>query len=1052
VRASAFSIILIFIALTVGGWFFIPQQSVQLNAVRNLPYLTVSFSYNGATPEAVSSDVMSVLEPAVTVLQGITKMESFSYQNYGIIRLELERALDLDYFRFELSSVIRQVYPQLPTNVSFPQISMTDTDDEDKVENDLLVYSLSGHQSPAQIQEYAQQYIVPQLSGIAGVEKIVISGGNTEVLQISYLPSVLQGFGLTAQAIRQSISSFYKITELGRVSTVSGETELFVRLENKGNSEDPAKIPVARISGKIIYLGDISTIQKTELPPTAYRRLNGRNTINLTVFASKWANSIEVAKTVRKRVDNISDNSSGQFSLSLEHDATGQMIKELNKIYWRSFFAILILLIFVFLIRFDWRYLLIVTLSLLSTLSMAFAIYSVLGVQIQMYSLAGITISLGFAIDNSLVMFEHIRSHGNRKVFIAVLASTLTTIASLSGIFLLEDDIRLLLIDFALVIIINLSVSLIVALFFIPALVEKLYQNRRKLKLPRWYFKSLRYFEHFYAILISWQRKKTSLSVLFFMLLFGLPVYLLPSYVPETGFWSKVYNASIGTEFYSQHLRGFFNKTLGGTSRLFNFYVFEQNFYGEESGTKLYVTASAPYGTTLSQLNDVFTQMESFLLQFPEIESFVTEISSVRNAHLVITFTKESEKGLFPYRLKNLLSAFAMDFGALNWTVYGVGKAFSTGFGVSMPGYIISLKGYNYAQLQEEAALLKTKILEHPRVQEVLITSPASRSRGIESYQLSFDKEKLLLAQTNLQDVMQQIRDYTSAKSYDMLIYYHEKPLAVKLNSILASGFDFWNLQHVPLGNDSVFSRLNHLAEIKKVFQPVEIYRVNQEYEVYLRYNYVGSEKFGNQYLDKMLAFAAQTLPMGYHAHKEDDNYWFYHWEKPRKPYVMVLLIIVFIFFISTVLFESFRQALVILMLIPISFIGVFLTFYWFRINFDMGGFASFIILSGLTVNSGIYLINDYNFFCKQQSSRLHLQRNYLRAFRHKIQAIVLTIVSTALGMIPFIWAGQSETFWYALAAGTIGGLFFSLVGIFFLLPVLLLGKEKNDMHGGDVK
>jgi multidrug efflux pump subunit AcrB len=204
----------------------------------------------------------------------------------------------------------------------------------------------------------------------------------------------------------------------------------------------------------------------------------------------------------------------------------------------------------------------------------------------------------------------------------------------------------------------------------------------------------------------------------------------------------------------------------------------------------------------------------------------------------------------------------------------------------------------------------------------------------------------------------------------------------------------------------------------------------------------VGSGKFGDQYLDKVLAQAKATLPLGYHADKEKDSYWFYSWDKPKKPYFLILLVVAIIFFISSILFESFRQALAILMLVPVSFIGVFITFYWFHINFDMGGFAAFIILSGLTVNSGIYLINDYNEFRKQQAKG-NLQNLYLRAYRHKIQAILLTILSTALGMLPFIWSGQKETFWYTLAAGTIGGLMFSIVGLFFLLPLLVLPKNK---------
>jgi len=147
---------------------------------------------------------------------------------------------------------------------------------------------------------------------------------------------------------------------------------------------------------------------------------------------------------------------------------------------------------------------------------------------------------------------------------------------------------------------------------------------------------------------------------------------------------------------------------------------------------------------------------------------------------------------------------------------------------------------------------------------------------------------------------------------------------------------------------------------------------------------------------------------------------------------------------ICSVLLESLLQPLAVIFMIPISYIGVFLTFYLFHLNFDQGGFAAFVLLSGITVNSALYIINDYN-----NLKFLGIGHNlpglklYLKAFNHKIFPILLTVFSTIMGLIPFLWKGQNEVFWPALAAGTIGGLVFSLIGLLFFLPMVMIRKRQ---------
>ena len=169
-----------------------------------------------------------------------------------------------------------------------------------------------------------------------------------------------------------------------------------------------------------------------------------------------------------------------------------------------------------------------------------------------------------------------------------------------------------------------------------------------------------------------------------------------------------------------------------------------------------------------------------------------------------------------------------------------------------------------------------------------------------------------------------------------------------------------------------------------------------------------------------------EILPVGYRAHNPQGGWW----EDNKDKYAwLIFLIIAVMFVMLSMTFESLRLPLAVIFMVPISFIGVFLAFGLSDLAFDQGGFAAFVMLCGIVVNAGIYIVLTYK------------EKGYLKAFSLKITPITLTIISTVLGLIPFLTDAPQEVFWFDFAIGTISGMVFSVIAVILVLPVFVVRK-----------
>ena len=1044
---SPFTLIVTFVCLSLVGLALLPLLPVKLSPSQSLPGLTVSFSMPGNSSRVIEAEVTSRLESMLTRVKGVKSVSSTSDNGSGSITLNLDKHADMDATRFEVSTIIRQTWPQLPDGVSYPQIRTSRSDKN--ADRPFMTYTLNAPATPILIQRYAEEHIKPVLGQLKGVYKVELTGATPMEWQLEYDAAQLDRLGITLSDIQSGINGHYEKEFLGICTIEKGDDRKeWIRLVRTATGKEtefnPAEIRLKASDGTVVGLEKLLKVTHKEAAPTSYYRINGLNTVYLSLTAEETANQLDLNTRIKEKMVEIERNMPAGFEVHSRYDATDYIRKELDKIYFRTGLTILILLVFVALITWNLRYLFLIVASLTVNIAIALIFYYVFGLEMQLYSLAGITISLNLVIDNTIVMADHIRHRHNLKAFVSVLAATLTTVGALVIIFFMDDKIRLNLQDFAAVVIINLLVSLFVAFFFVPSLMAKIKLGGQKKRLRIWMKRPVVWFSRMYQRLIHGFCRFRVLACILLVLGFGLPVFLLPEKLEGEGLGVELYNKVFDNSTYKEKVKPIVDQVLGGSLRLFVDKVYEGSYFNRDEGeVVLSVSATLPNGSTLEQMNELVKKMETYLTEFKEIKQFQTSIYGARRAGIQIYFTKEHQYSGFPYTLKANIISKALTLGGGSWGVYGLqDQGFSNDVRESAGNFRVRMYGYNYDELSHWAEVLKGKLLEHRRIKEVTINSEFSWWKvDYSEFYLELDKQRLAKENITVMQLFTALRPIFGRNILCGNIVYENQLEQLRLTSLQSSSYDVWSFVNIPFSINGQAYKLADFATVKKGQSPQKVAKENQQYILCLQYEYIGSSEQGRKLLKKDLEAFNALLPMGYKA-EDDGNGWWWG-EDDNKQYFLLLIVIGIIFFTTSILFNSLKQPLAIIFVIPISYIGVFLTFYLFGLNFDQGGFASFVLLCGITVNASIYILNEYN-AVRRRYPMLKPVVAYVKAWNAKIIPIFLTVVSTILGFIPFMLGENKEAFWFPMGAGIIGGLVMSIVGIFHYLPIFALKKEKK--------
>jgi multidrug efflux pump subunit AcrB len=1052
---------MLFVLFAVCGLALIPRLTVKLNPGRESKSLTVSFVYPGAAPQVVEHEVTSELEGTLATMNGVRQIESNSSFGYGSIIIETEEESNIETLRFQILSVIKDVWQHLPQQVGYPEIN---SGRDKKSNKELLVsYTLTGNASSHKLREYADNSIKRAFSRIKSVSGIETYGATPYEWKFTYNHELLNQYGISPNDLALSLNQWQQKTGVG----VSGDnittkglhaTPVVISYSDETDLINSWKdIPVRIIGNKIVRFGEVAQLEITEQQPLNYFRINGKNTVSINIYAAQNSNQLALAKDVEKAEHDIQVSLPDGWQLIQMYNSSDYLHKEIDKTALRLIAALMLLFLFILLVQRSWKYMLFIIISLAINISIACIFYYLFHVEIHLVSIAGITVSIGIIIGNYVIMADYLLERKSLRIYMPLLGATLTTLGALVVVFFLDDHDQVNLIDFAMVTIINLSVSLLITLFFIPSLLtglsirqsEKLRSHRR--------VKRIAVFSSLYGAYIKFAHHWRYTIIVLLIFIFGLPTYLLPFSIEKKTTFAKVYNSTLGSNFYREHLRMPIEKTTGGILRLFMQHVSDGNGSYQPSGeTTLYMRVSLPTGTTIVQLNEVCLRMENYLGRFEGIRQFQSYVNSPQDASIIVYFEKETQNSALPAEVKSFLIQKANEFAGADFGIYMRNESFSNELTEGWRSSQVQISGFDYRQLVSLAHEFSDTLSHNPRIRDIAIFSGNDaflQTATLDEKGLLINKSMLANAGIQYNEYVASMQKYHTGATAHTMITSDRSYTPVSFFASDLSTFDFWQFMHTAIGNDSIKLRPEEASKLTTMRVDGNIYKKNQSYMIRLAYNFIGPDELAKRALVRETNKFKGRLPLGFKAEIPKYDYSWMFGSKPIQ-YWLIALVIVIIWAISAILFESLSQPFVVICIVPISFIGALFTFYYFEIPFDVGGYASLILLSGLSANMVIYILNDLNQIRKYDKH--NPLKNYVKAFNSKIAPLLLTILSIAAGLLPFLLFDTFTSFWTAFAAGTIGGLLLLVPLIVLFLPVILKmdlkNKEENSFTNKPIK
>ena len=447
-----------------------------------LPSSTVITIWPGVGAEDVEREVTSILEDSFATMSGITDISSESREGVSIITLKFTREIDEFDRLLELRNRVDRVLPDLPEGINGkPSVSTWGA-------ADLPVFTFSVF-APADsdwISGYVEEELVPELYKVEGVAEAIVLGDRRKIVDVRLDP-VAAGFSnVTLTDVLGAIQGRNGAVPAGLVDWGGSEWALRVSGEFRDLSELEGLV-VGFSGGDTVRLGDIGVVSLAYEQPDEFIRSGGENLIVIQVTKRESGNSIRMSRELRERLEILELHNEYGVRFTVLHDDSETVRMSLNAVIRSALIGIAMAVAVLWLFLMNWRYTIVVAVSLPVSLVLTFAGMKLAGQSVNVLTLAGLTVSLGMIVDASIVVLENIhRRHdagesgmqsaliGAGAVSGAVIASTTTSVCVFIPMLFLGGIAGIVMKDLSITIVLCLGASLFSALMLVPPLTGRI--------------------------------------------------------------------------------------------------------------------------------------------------------------------------------------------------------------------------------------------------------------------------------------------------------------------------------------------------------------------------------------------------------------------------------------------------------------------------------------------------------------------------------------------------------------------------------------------------
>ena len=1036
----------ILLALLFGliAMFMIPRQ---LTPTVEVPVVGVTVVYPGAAPQEIESAVIERVEEQLNAVDGLREMTSTSQENSGDIRLEFDWGTDRTLAGVDVSNKLNLVR-DLPKDADKPVIYFGE-----QFAHPIAFVSLVGEgKTSDDLREYAVDILAPYFKRISGVSKVDVYGGRERHVLVTFDPYKLASHHVSPMELGALLARENRNTPAGRINEEKGRWPVRTVGEFRTN-EDIENVVLRRQGMPDVRLKDLVTADVDAFKDAEnYVRIDGSSGIVFAIQKKTGENVVNIIKDVYKTVGELNTGllARQKMSLRVEYDEAtyiDQAINLLKENVWIS--AVLASLVLVFFLR-SLRAILAIVLAIPISFVSTFIFMWLMGRTLNVISLAGLAFAVGMLVDNAIVVLENVYRHremgksavqaamdGAKEVWLAVLASTLTTVAVFIPIFFIQEEAGQLFRDISLAIAISVTISLVVSVTVIPMLTARILKTAKASDVAEmgwtgWVGKWLLFgwlgagFRDRMTGLVAWLLGSTwrgVAAVAIILAVFGGAMYAMVRMVPASylplgnqnfvlGYVITEAGASVDHNLaVAKEIEGRV-RVLPQVKRFFIVTLPDVMFFG---------AIAADGNKAREMVQAVSAAMGS--RPFPKMPEFVKQQWWKEN----MQYFKDPIPGIM-----------------VNASQVGLFQRRGMAGGQSIS---LTIRGDDIEQLYRIAEMMKPKIAQTPGVLFII----PSYKLGNWELRPTLDRKRAADVGMTASEVGYVVASLVNGVKVDDFRQESGREIDLTLRGDPRYREHIEALEDIP-----IWTTIGQAVALGQVAPPQpasgfsSIQHTEQQRSVNLECTVAGDTPIG-EVVDHIRSDIVKplqddgTIPpeviVDLRGTARDLDRM---WSAMKWSFALALVIT---YLLMAALFESFVHPLVVILSVPLAVVGgygmLFVMMLWNGMvmhqpppMLDVVTMLGFVILIGIIVNNAILVVAQALNFMR--SERLAVREAVVASVRSRIRPIFMSTLTSILGMLPLVFRpGPGSELYQGLGSVIVGGLLVSTVFTLILTPVL---------------